>query len=926
MPVMRLVLIAAFVCACTPLSADTTPSVAFYYGDQPPVDELSAFDWVVLEPEYATKETLQRLRDRQVFAYVSVGEVDPGRPWASKLPDEWVLGNNPAWGSLVIDQSQPDWPGFFVDRVIKPLWEQGFRGFFLDTLDSYHLYATDATARAQQEAGQIKLIRVLKARYPEAKLFFNRGFEILPKVHDMAMAVAAESLFAEWDPASGNYQPVSEADRAWLINELNQVRIKYDLPVVAIDYLPPEQRQQAREVAKKIRALDFIPWVTNHELTLLGVGTIEVMPRKVLMLYDEAKNETELMAAESVVLFGTMPLNWLGYKAEYLNANDSLPEYPLTGRYAGSVIWLQNPLPAAKGKQLAEWMRKQTAAGHPILILGNMDFLRHAGALKELGLHREDLEHPARRLRMAMEAKIIGFETHPVLDRSSFFPLSIASGTPLAVVEDDQGRRQVAAAITPWGGYALSPFDVFNLPGGAGDRWVIDPFALMQQALRLPKMPVPDVTTESGRRMLLIHMDGDGFASRSEFPGNPYAAEIMRDKIIKRYRLPTTISIIEGETSANGQYPKLSPKLEPIAREILALPHVEIGSHTFSHPYDWGEIEESDGSSNAGYNMPIPGYKFDLHREIAGSIQYIESQLAPPGKKVKVLQWSGNCNPTITALAETESASVENINGGDTVMTRTLPTYTAVAPLGVQKGPYFQVFAPNQNENVYTHDWTGPFYGYRRVIETFELTDTPHRIKPINIYFHTYAASKPSSLAALDEVFRWAIRQHPTPVHTSEYVSKVLDFNRMTVARTAKGWRIRGLHELNELRIPASLGVPDLNRSYGVAGYHDYNGQRYIHAGADDIELVLTAHPQKKIYLDNANAALRSSIQKGRELRLQFMPYTPLELDIAHAERCTFSAKGEPLSAKISKKPSTVHYTLESHAKAGIPIDARCVE
>ena len=40
-------------------------------------------------------------------------------------------------------------------------------------------------------------------------------------------------------------------------------------------------------------------------------------------------------------------------------------------------------------------------------------------------------------------------------------------------------------------------------------RWVIDPFAFLTQALQLPPMPVPDTTTENGRRLLLAHVDGD---------------------------------------------------------------------------------------------------------------------------------------------------------------------------------------------------------------------------------------------------------------------------------------------------------------------------------------------------------------------------------------------------------------------------------
>lgn len=907
---------------CSSAWAGAMPAVSFYYGAEPPWDELDAFDWVVLEPEHATTEGLERLAGRQVFAYVSVGEADPGRAWLNRLPAGSILGSNPAWGSLVIDQSQAHWPAYFVDNVITPLWQQGFRGFFLDTLDSYQLYATDADARAQQEAGLINVIQAVKARYPEAQLFFNRGFEILPRVHELAAAVAAESLYAGRDPDSGGYRPVPEADRAWLTGRLDQVRKEYRLPVVVIDYLPPERRAEARKVAEKIRAHGYIPWVADHDHSLLGIGAVEVMPRKVLMLYGDAKNETELMEKESVVLYGSMPLNYFGYTAEYLDAHGPLPEHTLTGRYAGAVIWLQNSLPAAKGRRLAEWMARQTAAGLPVLVLGNMEFLRHPGTLQQLGLQRDDLARPVRKLALVQHAASIGFETRPLPDRSSFFPLAISAGTPLAVVEDDEGRRQVAAAITPWGGYALNPYAVVTQPGEAGDRWAIDPFFLMQKALRLPPMPVPDVSTESGRRMLLIHMDGDGFASRAELPGNPYAAEVLRDEILKKHRLPVAISIIEGETGPTGLYPELSPQLESVARDILALPHVEIASHSYSHPFDWGKVAE-DGTGE-GYNLPLPGYQFNMNREIEGSIAYIESRLAPPGKKVRLFHWTGNCNPTIEALAETVRAGVGSINGGDTVMTRSLPTYTAVAPLGVQKGGYFQVYAPNQNENVYTNDWEGPFYGYRRVIETFEMTDAPRRLKPINIYYHTYAASKPSSLAALDEVHRWAVAQQPAPVYTSEYVRKVHDFNHVTVARTAQGWRIRGLRDLRQLRLPAALGVPDLARSSGLAGYNEHLDQRYLHTGAAEAELVLDKAARKTLRLVSANAPLRAMERSDHGLRLEFAPHVALQVEVEHAARCTFSAAGKPLTARKSGSRPHLRYALDHHAAA--PIEALCTQ
>lgn len=43
--------------------------------------------------------------------------------------------------------------------------------------------------------------------------------------------------------------------------------------------------------------------------------------------------------------------------------------------------------------------------------------------------------------------------------------------------------------------------------------------------------------------------------------------------------------------------------------------------------------------------------------------------------------------------------------------------------MGIDKDGYFQVYSAMQNENIYTDEWKGPFYGYQNVIQTFELTE-----------------------------------------------------------------------------------------------------------------------------------------------------------------------------------------------------------
>ena len=119
-----------------PLASRAAPAVALYYGHSTPLTDFRAFDMVV--------------------AYVSVAEVQASRPYYADIPAHWKLARNGHWKSDVIDQTPPEWADFFAARVIAPLWERGYRGFFLDTLDSYRL-ATRFDEKAQQRG----LVRVI---------------------------------------------------------------------------------------------------------------------------------------------------------------------------------------------------------------------------------------------------------------------------------------------------------------------------------------------------------------------------------------------------------------------------------------------------------------------------------------------------------------------------------------------------------------------------------------------------------------------------------------------------------------------------------------------------------------------------------------------------------------------------------------------
>ncbi|MDF2694044.1 MAG: Extracellular Matrix protein PelA, partial [Labilithrix sp.] len=734
------------------VDASSSPaSTAFFYGKDVPPELFAHYDRVVVEADhFASVPASSRA---EVFAYVSVGEVHPTRSWHKDIPNGLVLGRNGAWGSDVIDTRSTAWQTFLLDRVIEPLWKRGYRAFFLDTLDSYERFVASPGDR-MAHARQIGLIiGALKQRHADAKVVLNRGFDVLPHAPKLDGFVV-ESLLNTCDASGRNCRAVPAAETETLLLRLREVRSRYRIPISVIDYAPANDRAARRALAKRILDLGFEPWVSSPKLDVVGVGRVEIVPRRVLLLY-RSNSEGYLGVHDASVLLAPV-LEWYGYAVDYADVRRPLPAEKLAGRYAGIVALLPEGVEARDAYR--RWLLEQISGGIRVAFVEGFGFDADAQFLDTLGLAtaRPTATGP---MRIVSVTSHFGFEA-PVRPRLNERPPIVSARADvrsLLRVADADGAVWDGAVVGPWGGAAFMPY-VIEERLEQERRWILDPFLFLKDALDLPPIPAPDITTEGGRRILTAHLDGDAFVSRAERPGAPFTAEIILKEILERYRIPHTVSIVEGEVGPKGMYPQYTATLEGFARRIFALPHVEMASHTYSHPFEWEEAE--GGRHDAQGHVPhlaIPGYTFDLQRDLAGSVAYIDS-LAPRDKRVEVMLWSGNCSPSQRAVALSQRLGLFNVNGGGSTRTRELPSLTRGSAMGIPKGDgAYQVFAPVENENVYTNDWLGPFDGYRHAIETFELNDSPRRLSILSIYYHFYSAAKAASLRAIEQVYDWAL-------------------------------------------------------------------------------------------------------------------------------------------------------------------------
>ncbi|UUD66040.1 bifunctional glycoside hydrolase 114/ polysaccharide deacetylase family protein [Pseudomonas seleniipraecipitans] len=869
-------------------------SVAFWYADAPPVSELSQFDWVVLEPGHVQAADIALLRGQGSlpFAYLSVGEFsgDAAALAGASLQSGASPVRNEAWDSQVMPLSSKAWRDHLLQRAHE-FRAAGYAGLFLDTLDSFQLLPAN-----QREAERLALrdfLAELKRREPELKLFFNRGFEVLPELPGVAAAVAVESIHAGWDPENKAYRPVSDTDREWLEGHLKPLRDQ-NIPLVAIDYLPPERRDDARQLAARLRSEGFIPYVTVPNLDQLGISSIEVQPRRIAMIYDPREGDMYLNAGH-MYLAGL--LEYLGYRVDYWTP-DQLPERPLSGLYAGVVTWMTSGSPV-EARAFNQWLVARADEHVPIAFFGGLP-IENDSVLRRFGLRRTSTPLSGKAEIAEHDKALLGsFEAPLVMRTRDVPPLTTLPGGPKALLalQDDQKRLFTPAVLGDWGGLVLSPYVIEEGPDQR--RWIVDPFAFLQQALRLPPIPSLDATTENGRRIATVHLDGDGFVSRAETPGSPYSGELVLNEFIKPYPFLTSVSVIEGEIGPRGMYPYLADELEPVARKIFAEKKVEVATHTFSHPFFWQpeKAAKREGfNPEYGFMMAIPGYKkLDFTREIVGSTAYINQRLTTPAKPVKMVFWSGDAMPDEATVKLAYDAGLSNVNGGTTALTNAHPSMTGLSPLLRPTSGGLHYYAPIINENVYTNLWRGPYYGFRGVMETFALTDKPRRLRGLNLYYHFYSGTKQASIRVMHEIYRAMQAEQPISLWMSDYVTRMHGIHQGSLARQEDGsWQIRALDGLRTVRLDPRLGWPDLTRSSGIAGVRDLPQGRYVHLAGDMAVLALRDSRDPRPALEEANLPLLDwHYLDDHRVRFSFQGNMPLTFAVRAQGTCAVEIAGK---------------------------------
>lgn len=914
-----LLLTAIFLAFTANASSRLPHNVAFYYGQEVPVGALYAYDWVVLQQDQATNARLDLLKrgGTRPLSYISIGEIAKSHRFFREVPSQWKLGANTAWKSVVLDLRQPEVRTFILDRLIGPAFERGFEGLFMDTLDSHLLTPEGKATQDAFAKSQAALLAEIRNRYPDATIIINRGFHLPESAHSMIDALAFESWRAGYNAGQKRYTSVSPQDREWLSLQLKHWRSEHPgIPLIAIDYLA--EGKLAASHARQLRSEGFIPYVSNGDLTRLSPSWPETRKRHVLVMHDLPATDMDRSAAHRRL---GIVLERLGLVPVYRSSREPHPREPLEDRYAGVIIWWET---GNRSPGFCKWLSERQSEALPVVTMG----LAPAQPACQSLMGSRRLSAPSGPLSFDKHHQSVTRYEGGRLPASppELLPAMI-NGTPWLTATGRDGNTYHPVYTFSDGGTAVTPFILEN---GLEDQafWLFNPFLFLTEALQLSPIPAIDSTTESGRRILTAHIDGDGMMSRAELPGGPLAAEVIRNRIVTRFAIPHTVSVIEAETAADGLYPQLSAEAETLARELFQLDNVAVASHTYSHPFFWGAIEGGNAPRQKdtlyGYALDIPGYRATLAREINGSVRYVNQQLAPEDKPVSVFLWTGDARPGEKALAMVRELGLININGGDT---HPLPYESGVAgvwPDARPVGDELQIYAPVMNENVYTNLWTGPFYGFRNVTESFRILEESGRLKPIGIYYHFYSGTKPESVSALEEVYRYALDQPVTPMFLSDYAERVqAQYYSVLMVTEDGGFRWRGLRTPSTVRVGQHV-YPDLKRSQGVAGFNDASGQRFIHLTGPAARLYLSDSLADGPYIRSANASIttweRSKAGDRWRVKATLQGYQPVEVVIAGVSDCTSQGTA---SIQKTRRSGSVVFTSKSRLQLQLDLECR---
>lgn len=821
----------------------------------PDARSLAAFDLSVLNPEAKVEMEPGHALGNRYLAWLEVSRFRTGTKAAMRAAELKLEFTAEEKSSDVRYAATGDeqWLRWAVEALVDPAAKKGFDGFVLSLG-----HEREATAAEREDV--LSLAATLRQRYPDKRLLLDVRTGLGLEAANVADGFLALGVYTrEGRNGSVDWTPGPEVQK--LSRHIRKVQLQ-GMRVFAVDYVPVDDHAAAREAAQRLADIGALPFITTTALQGINLGPLEEIARRVVVLHgwDERHTGQAAPGAEATVTarFMRPTLEWLGCQLEFRTARgaDFLPQ--ATAGVSAVILDSSLVLSDEQQRALAAWLPVLRARGVQVL-LSSMPFTDDAArqaALQHLGLGGSG--QPTQRLVKAnvshLDAALMKPGTRVQGRTLGFLDLTAPADAQVALSlrgQDSLGGEHHfdQAFLTNWGAVWIDP-----ALEAAGPQLDLPAFFAAWLG-RGHAAPVPDTTTRDGRRVFYSQVDGSGFSTPSTLAGFPLCGEVMRERILDRYLLPVTVAVCEAEVRAwlPDQDAADARRLEHTAQALFTLPQVQAASNSFSRPQEW----TGGRNISAELNERAQTNRLDLQREIGGSLSYIHQRLLPAGKKVGLMLWPDNARPTPEALHYCTAMGVTSL---------------AATPAGPVQ------LAADDAKAVRLEPMA--------VRCRFDDVRTEQGVKALEAAFDACAGA---------------------PLHTmtaAAYAASVADANDTRVLRVAdRHWIILNNGRCRTLRLPATLGVPDLVRCQGVSGFNTHQGQLYIHTtGHVRTELVLTqGKPAQHLHLAESSTTVEFMELCSRRATFKVRDLRPVEMVFGGFEprgECSYIENGRPYSAQ----------------------------
>ncbi len=241
-----------------------------YYSDQLPPREFTQYEFVIFHP--ARHPTIQPVKaaGTKVFGYVSLGEVQTFLPIHETLKAEGAIAKeNPNWGEVaMVDIRSRTWQNYVLETLVKQAENQGFDGFFLDTIDSpIELERAEPEKYKGSREAAIALVEEIHRRYPKKLIVVNRAFPILENLAPSINMVLAESILTNYEFSKKTYCNKLKTEYGAHADFLQKLKKNWPhLRVLTLDYWDPDDRETIDAIYQIQREHGFDPLVATIHL------------------------------------------------------------------------------------------------------------------------------------------------------------------------------------------------------------------------------------------------------------------------------------------------------------------------------------------------------------------------------------------------------------------------------------------------------------------------------------------------------------------------------------------------------------------------------------------------------------------------------------------------------------------------------------